>query len=164
MQVTLTALMPLLLAAWFVGEACTSSPARAAGEPGRAACSLLTKEVVMRFTPYDNRARDLVMLVPPTGDPVGRSGSECTYGGITLQVDPFPPAMLEKQRDQTWLSLNGVSDAAWFRDNGGRWGELYARSGNRVLTLQMNVPTGRTALSIQPNLVGLAKALLSDLK
>jgi hypothetical protein len=139
-------------------------PAGAAGPSPSPACALLTKELVVQFTPYEKKALDLVMLVPPSGDPVGRSGSECTYGGITLQVDPFPPATLEKQRDPRWQAVKDVAEVAYFRDNGGRWGELYVKVGSRVVTIQMDVPTGRTAMSIQPNLIGLAKALLSKLK
>jgi hypothetical protein len=141
-----------------------SPPATAAEESVNAACSLLTSELVKQFTPYEKKALDLVMLVPPSGSPVGRSGSECTYGGITLQLDPFPPGTLENQRNQEWQPVKDVGTAAFFRDNRGRWGELYARHGGRVLTIQMSVPDGRTATSIQPNLSGLAKALLSELK
>ncbi len=157
----IAALLPLLSVVsvgYFALGAALSPPAGAAGQPANTACSLLTKDLVVQFTPYDKKALDLVMLVPPSGDPAGSSGSECTYGGITLQIDPFSPATLEKQRDQRWQTVKDVGDVAYFRDNGGRWGELYAQAGSRVLTIQMDVPTGRTAMSIHANLVGLAKA------
>ena len=60
--------------------------------------------------------------------------------------------------------MPGVGDEAYFRDNRGEWGELYVRAGARVLTIQMDVPTGRTAAAIQPNTIALAKALLPKLK
>ena len=152
-------LLTLLSTGFFILGAAVSP---LAGAPD--ACSLITKELVAQFTPYDKNVLDLVMRVPPTADQVGRSGSACTYGGITLQVDPFPWATIEKQRRQNWQRVEGLGDGAYFRDNDGRWGELFAKAGSRVLTIQMSVPTGRTAMSIQPNLIGLAKALLSNLK
>jgi hypothetical protein len=42
--------------------------------------------------------------------------------------------------------------------------ELYVRSGTHVFTIQMDVPTGRTSVSIQPNVIALAKAILPKLK
>lgn len=159
MQNVTAPLLPLLSIATFVLGAAMSPLAGAAD-----ACSLLTKELVAQFTPYDKNVLDLVMRVSPTADQVGRSGSACTYGGITLQVDPFPWATIEKQRDQEWQLVKGLGDGAYFRDNGGRWGELYAKAGSRVLTIQMGVPTGRTVMAIQPNIFGLAKAVLSKMK
>ena len=153
-----------LLSIGLLAFGAASPRADAAEKSADAACLLLTKDLIVKFTPYDRKTLDLVMLVPPSGNPVGRSGSECTYGGITLQVDPFPAGTVEKQRDQNWQPVKDVGEVAYFRDNGGRWGELYAKAGGRVLTLQMDVPDGRTARSIQSNLTGLAKALLSMLK
>jgi hypothetical protein len=57
-----------------------------------------------------------------------------------------------------------VGAAAYFRDNRGEWGELYVRSDTHVLTIQMDVPTAKTAASIQSNTVALAKAILPKLK
>jgi len=111
---------------------------------------------------YERQALDLAMQVPPNGDALGAAGSECTY--VTLQVDPFAPGVIEKQVKKDWVPMSGVGDAAYFRDNGGRWAELYVRTGAHVMTIQMSVPTGRTAASIQPNVVALAKVLLPQLK
>ncbi|MCC7010222.1 MAG: hypothetical protein IT184_15550 [Acidobacteria bacterium] len=144
----------------------------AAGQAGRStapaaanrACSLLTSQLVTQVTAYDKKALDLVMRVPPNGSALGANGSECTYGGITLQVDPFTAAYFEKQRNKTWVPVPGVGEAAYFRDNRGEWAELYVRAGTHVMTIQMDVPMGRTAASIQPNVINLAKTLLPQLK
>ena len=143
-----------------------TAPQSAAGSPGSVvrACSLLTKELVTQISPYDNQALNAVLMVPPMEDELGPSGSACSYGGVTLQVDPFPPAVLERNVQKEWASMPNVADAAYFRDNGGRYAELMIRSGPRVLTIQMAVPTGRTAASIQSNTVALAKAVLTKLK
>jgi len=139
------------------------SPAAGAPRPAARACPLLTREVVTQVTPYDKAAFDLVMQVPPQEDSVG-SGSACTYGGITMQVDPFAPAVFEKQRTKEWVPIADVGDTAYFFDRRGQWAELYVRAGERVLTIQMAVPTGRTAASVQPNVVALARAILAKLK
>ncbi|HVG56376.1 MAG TPA: hypothetical protein VM846_18195 [Vicinamibacterales bacterium] len=139
--------------------------ARGAGTPARpSACALLTKELVTQVTPYDKQTLAGVLGVRPIEDPIGQSGSACSYGGITMQIDPFPFATLEKQRTPAWAAVPGVGDAAYFRDNRGEWGELYVRSDTHVLTIQMDVPTGKTAASIQSNTVALAKAILPKLK
>lgn len=128
------------------------------------ACSLLTRELVTQVTPLEKQALALTLSVPPMEDPVGASGSACSYGGVTMQVDPFTPAVFDKTRDSTWMAVPNLGDVAYFRDNRGRFAELYVRSGTRVLTIQMDVPTGRTSASIQPNTIALAKELLSKLR
>jgi hypothetical protein len=133
-------------------------------KPAVRACTLLTKEVVTQVTPYDKKALDLVMLVPPMEDSLGASGSACSYGGITMQVDPFAPAVFERAKKPTWAVVQGLGDTAYFADNGGRWAELYVAAEGRVLTIQMDIPMGKTAASIQPNVIALTKAILPKLK
>ena len=136
----------------------------AAGAARISACSLLTKELVTQVTPHDKQTLALVLLVPPMEDPVGQSGSGCSYGGITMNVDGIAPAAFEKQRAPDWVAVSGVGETAYFHDNKGRWAELYVREGSHVLTIQMDVPMGRTAASIQPNTISLAKAVMAKLK
>src|SRR5215470_1550086 len=66
------------------------------------ACSLLTRELVTQITPHDKQALNLMLTVPPIEDALGPSGSACSYGGITLQVDPFPTATLERNVHKDW--------------------------------------------------------------
>jgi hypothetical protein len=136
----------------------------ASAQPAVGACTLLTKDIVAKVTPYEKKQLALVLSIEPSEDALGKSGSACNYGGITMQIDPFSPAFLEKQRDKTWVAVAGVGDAAYYRDNRGEWGELYVRAGAHVLTIQMDVPTGRTAASIQSNTIALAKEILPKLK
>jgi hypothetical protein len=128
------------------------------------ACSLLTRDVVTRTSPYEKQALDLVLRIPPMEDVLGAAGSACSYGGVTLQIDPFTPATIEKQRDKTWMALPGIGETAFFRDNKGRWAELYVHDGAHVLTIQMDVPTGRSTESIKPNVLALAETVLPKLK
>ena len=155
----------LLVMGVFTPALMARQAARGAATAARpSACALLTKELVTQITPYDTQTLAGVLGVRPTEDPIGQSGSACSYGGITMQIDPFPFATIEKMRTPAWAAVPGVGDAAYFRDNRGEWGELYVRSGTRVLTIQMDVPTGKTAASIQSNTVALAKAILPKLK
>jgi len=137
--------------------------ASAAGQaPG--ACSLLTRELVLKVTPMD---KSLVDLVPPGEETLGTTGSACEYGGINLQVDPFGPARLDalfKERGTDWTSVPGVGEAAYLFDNHGEFAELYVRAGAHVLTIQMTVPRGRIVESIRPNVVALAQALERKLR
>ena len=106
---------------------------------------------------------NLLLAVPPMEDSIGSSGSGCDYGGIRIQIDPFPRAVFEKQRQPTWIVVPAVGDISYFRDNQGMWAELYMSAGPHVVTIQMDIPDGRTAASIQSNAVALAKAILSKL-
>ena len=132
-------------------------------KPTVRACALLTKEVVTQVTPYDKKTLDAVLTVPANEDSLGASGSACSYGGITMQVDPFAPAVFERQKKDTWIVVPGLGDTAYYVDNGGRWGQLYVTAAGRVLTIQMAIPMGKTAASIQPNVIALAKAILPKL-
>lgn len=139
-------------------------PARPASPSARAgACSLLTKELVTQVTPHQKKALSLILQIPPEEEPVGVSGSGCSYGGVYLQVDPFAAGRFEQLRDTTWVAVSGVGDSAYFRDNKGMWAELYVRAGQRMFTIQMDVPTGATPTSIQPNVVALGKAIVPKL-
>jgi hypothetical protein len=155
----------LLFMSSFAPHLATSQAARGgAGTQTIHACSLLTKELVTAHTPLSKESIDLAIQIPPIENAVGQSGSECSYGGVTLTIDAFTPESFEKARTPAWVAVAGVGDAAYFRDNGGRFGELYVRTTAHGLGIQMGVPTGRTTASIQPNAIALAKAILPKLK
>ncbi len=130
------------------------------------ACSLLTKELVRRVTPLEAKVLDLYFLQPPQEDTLGAGGSDCEYGGIAVQVDPkFSYDTFKKQPGWEHAEpVPGIGDEALFHDNIGEWAEMIARSGPHLLTIRMDVPKGKTAESIKPNVVALAKALLPKLQ
>ena len=144
--------------------ASSSQRGAAGGTSAIHACSLLTKDLLTEHTPLSKPSFDLVIQIPASEDAAGQSGSECTYGGVTLTIDAFTAEAFEKARTPAWMPISGVGDAAYFRDNGGRFAELYVRSSGHGLGIQMDVPTGRTSASIQPNAIALAKAILPKLK
>jgi len=134
----------------------------AAGDQG-GACALLTKDLLAAHTalPKENLAR--MLKIPPDEEKIAGGGTMCSYGDVIFQLDPFAPGNFDKLFSQ-WTAVPGVGDRAYFRDNRGMFAEIAAISGKRVITIQMDVPTGRTAASIQPNVVGLAKAIIGKLK
>jgi len=152
-------LVPLLLAVM---------PQGATGAPPIKACAVLTKEVLAQTTPLEKQGFDLVMRVPPDEDVFGTRGSACHYGTVTLQIDPFLPATVERARATSktpYTPVAGVGDSAYFHDNRGTYAELFVIfGGSRVLTIQMSVPMGKTAAALQPNVIALAKAVLPKLK
>ena len=118
-----------------------------------------------QVTPYERDALSLAFSVPPQADPVGPAGSACEYGGVHLQVDPFgSPEGVERDLLKGWVREPAVGDIAFFRDNRGEWAELYVRSRGRVVTVQMDIPNGKTAAAIKPNTIALAKAVLDKLR
>jgi hypothetical protein len=137
-------------------------PHAAADQGG--ACALLTKDLLVAHTaiPKENLAR--MLKIPPEEEKIaGSGGTMCSYGDVIFQLDPFAAGNFDKLFSQ-WTAVSGVGDRAYFRDNRGMFAEIAAISGKRVITIQMDVPTGGTPASIQPNVVGLAKAILGKLK
>jgi hypothetical protein len=129
------------------------------------ACSILTKELAAKFSPYaGTRVMD---LMPPEEEALGRSGSSCTYAGITFQVNPFTPERLDalsKQYAATWSLVPEVGDRAYFFDNKNEYAELYVKSGSRTFTIQMDVPDRSTTEFIKPKVLELARAIATRLK
>lgn len=156
--------MSLLIVACLTGfaaaEQSTAKPAP--GKPAIRACSLLTPDLVAKYDTFNPKVRD---LFKPEEGAIGTHGSSCDHGGILLQIDPFVRhADLRKSPGKDWQPVAGLGDAAFFKDNGGRWGELIVWTGSHHFTLQISVPDGGTAASVKPNATGLATALIAKLK
>lgn len=132
-----------------------------AGKPAIKACSLLSRDLVMKVSGAVNKA---VFDLPPEEEQVG-NGSACDYADIRLQVDPFPWSVLEAsaKKDKTWVPLSGIGDGAYFQ--GGRtFAGLMGHVGGRTFTIQMGVPFQSTAEKIKPNVITLANAIIPKLK
>jgi hypothetical protein len=133
-----------------------------AGNTANGACSVLTRELVTAHSPASKESLNLIMKIPPQEEKSG-GGSSCQNGDVMLQIDPFPVANFDRLFGK-WTPVPGVGDKAYFRDNKGEWAELAVVAGARMITIQMDVPTGKTAAGIQSNTVSLAKAVLGKLK
>jgi hypothetical protein len=166
--------MRLLFSALFVSSCVMPSAAafqaRGAADATKStihACSLLTKELVRKVTPYEGKALEIVLMAnsEPEEDTLGAGGSDCTYGGVAVQIDPrFTFEAFKKEMGEHAERVDGVGDEALFRDNIGEWGDMVVRSGPHLLTIRMDIPKGKSAASIKPNVVALAKELLPKLK
>jgi hypothetical protein len=144
----------------------TVSPlaAQAAKATPPGACTLLTKELVRQVTPETSKAElDRLLSTPPEEHRLGPDQSLCDYAGLTVHLNPFHPESFEAnlRKDKAWVPVSGLGNVAWFHDVMGAMGELYVRSGKRTLGVVITIPQGRTAESIKPNAVALAKAVLS---
>ena len=136
-----------------------AGPALAAPAPG--ACALLSKDEVKKFSsnPFFDR-------FPPEEEKAG-NGSSCNYAGVMIQVDPFAFATvdnLRRQPEQVFEAAPGIGDAAYMHDNRGNYAELYARVGQRVFTIQMDIGPQETYQSVKPRLTGLANLLAAKLR
>lgn len=127
------------------------------------ACSILTSDLVLAHSPASKQSKDLMLKIPPQEDTIGKTGSACQHGDVMLQINPFPMENFEAMFSR-WTPVPGVGDKAFFRDNQGRWAELALVSGGKMITVQMDVPTGKKAADIQSNTIALAKAVLAKLK
>lgn len=140
----------------------TGTAGQTGGKPAIKACSLLTKELAMKFS---GAAQKAVFDLPPDEQPVGKSGSACDYADIRLQIDPFPWSTLEAsaKKNKTSMPVSGVGDAAYFQGDR-NYASLMAVSGGHTLTIQMGVPFQSTAEKVRPNVIGLAQAIIPKLK
>ena len=132
------------------------------------ACALLPAPEVKRIAGLDSQLFD---MFPPEEEALAGGGSSCAYAGVLIQLNPFDPATLERLRTEQgaeWESVAGLGDAAYFyrnhRSQLDRYGELYASSGENVLTIQMDVnPPATSADDVRPAVVALAQALIDQL-
>jgi len=131
--------------------------------PTQGACSVLTKNEVKPFS----GGSPVFDQLPPQEEPSGR-GSSCSYAGIVIQIDPFPFSTVDAQRNRPgakFEAVPGVGDAAFARENSGSDdAEIFFRVGQRVATIQLNIPNGATYDSVKSRLVGLAKVLAAKLR
>lgn len=155
----------LLFAALIVSVAAAPSvSAQARGGASRIrACSLLTRDLVVKVSPPQNvRGLD---LIPPMEEDIGTQGSYCEYGDISLQIDPFARAQqMRTTMGKEWTAVTGVGDTAFFRNNKDMWGELIVWTGSHHFTIQMGIPMGSTAAAIRPNTIALANAIIPKLR
>ena len=164
--------MRLLLAVVVAISFCTPSMyafhaqgSAATGKSTVHACALLTNDLVRKVTPYEGKSLDAVLMGAPEEDTLGAGGSDCSYGGIAIQIDPrFTFDTFKKQKGWESAEHVAVGDEALFHDNIGEWAELVVRSGSHVLTVRMDIPRGKNAASIKPNVIALAKSILPALK
>jgi hypothetical protein len=131
-----------------------------AGSPQRVAvCKLLPTAEVKKHLPW----RPLLDQFPPEEEAIGTWGSSCNYPSVMIQVLPSSSRMIEEARKKGGLEpVSGIGEEAYFHNNLNRYAELYAKSGQYLLTLQSNWDGKDDA--VKSGTVSLAKALLAKLR
>ena len=133
------------------------------------ACAVLAKAEVKKLAGAGDQFFDMVQ---PEEETLPGGGSGCAYSGIHIQIDPFTPARLDelrKQQGASWVAIPNVGDAAFFYDSkpggGLHFGELYARAGQHVVTVQLSVrPATNSVETVRPAAVALAQAIVAKLR
>ena len=150
-----------------VGVVCACAPSLLAQNPSAAqaqrisACSLLPKEEVKKHLPWLSMLDQMKI----EEEPIGASGSSCNYPSVHVQVLSFSPSFLETARKKGGLeTVAGVGDEAYFHNNSNRYAELYVKVGQRMLTLQADVPNDGKIESVKPGVLSLAKAYVAKLR
>ena len=130
----------------------------AAGKPGVRACSILTKDLVAPFA----ENKKILDLIPPEEEEMP-GGAACEWGIVRLQL--YPGARQNRTPPAKDLQpLPGVGEVAYFRSNRNQYAELAVWTATHYFTLQVSVPTGKTAEGIKPDTVALAKAIIAKLR
>jgi hypothetical protein len=140
-----------------------------AAKPSIRACALLPASEVKKLAALPDPL-NLYEAMPPEEEPIGK-GSSCNYPNLHVQIDPFDWATIDSMRVKNGAQFEAVpevGDAAFLRANKAarsvEFAELYARVGSHVLTIQMDVPDGKSTASVRPGLVALAKAYAAKLR
>jgi hypothetical protein len=108
---------------------------------------LLTRDLITKATPSK-----ITVNAQPSETPVGVRGSNCDYGGVILQVDPFAGA--EKMRSspqKDWVALNGVGETAYFHTAYNAFAEVIVWSGTHHFGIYMDVPLVARQSSSNPS-------------
>ncbi len=131
------------------------------GQPARvAACKLLSKEEVKKILPW----QAMFDQMPVEEEPIGATGSSCSYPSATIQVLAYTPRFFEQARKLGKLEpVSGVGDEAFFFADPRGYADLYVKAGNRIVTVQANPGPKETVQSLKPAVITLAKALIAKL-
>lgn len=132
----------------------------AAGTPARiAVCPLVTKAEVKKHLPWN----PVMDQFPLEEEPIGASGSSCNYPTVLVQVLPYTQSMVDAMHKQGKLeAISGIGDEAYFHNNKNMFAELYAKVGNRLLTLQSS-SSGKVE-AVKPGVLSLAKVFVAKLR
>jgi hypothetical protein len=146
----------------------TQTGRAASATPAIRACAVLPAAEVKRLVGLPDPL-NLYTKMPPEEEPVGR-GSSCNYPDVHVQIDPFTWSTIESVRTRTpaeYEAIPGIGEAAYLhanRKSSLEFAELYARIGPHVLTIQLDVPDGKTTAAVKPNVIALAQAYAAKLR
>lgn len=126
------------------------------------ACSLVTVADVKKLAPWPPH---LDQFAKAEEEPLGTYGSSCNYPTVFVQVMAFNQGTIDAAKKAgAQEAVAGVGDEAYVRNNRDRYAELITRVGPHLLTLQLNVGTGKTFEAEKPKLIELSKLFVSRLR
>jgi hypothetical protein len=126
------------------------------------ACSLATVAEVKKIAPWPPH---MDQFVKAEEEPLGTHGSSCNYSTVFVQVMAFNQGTIDAAKKAgAQEAVAGVGDEAYVRNNRNRYAELITRVGPHLLTLQLNVGTGKTFEDEKPKLIELSKLFVSKLR
>jgi hypothetical protein len=147
-----------------------ASPAGLAGQAS-GACSLLSQEEIRGL--LGARTPRFFDMVPANQENLPAGGSECFYAGINTQLDAIPVARFQSTMEvfasrTTYERVGEVGDEAYFYEqDAGRSTHVvgvYARVGQRVLVVSMDVTEGVDRATLRPDVLALARAAAAKLR
>jgi hypothetical protein len=126
------------------------------------ACSLVTAAEVKKIAPWPSH---LDQFAKPEEEPLGTRGSSCNYPTVFVQVMAFNQGTIDAaKKSGAQEAVAGVGDEAYVRNNRNRYAELITRAGPHLLTLQLNIGTGKKFEDEKPTLIELAKLFVTRLR
>jgi hypothetical protein len=127
-------------------------------------CSLLTRELIEKV--LGGSVNPILLKGRPTEQGIGKSGSSCAYGGVTLQLDFLAPPEFEDMHRKVGkdrVAVPGVGDAAYFRNNQNLFGEVLGRTGSRTFSVLMGIKNASIDV-VKSNVIALAKEIVPRLR
>lgn len=148
------------MALWLVIAGGTAHASQGGYQPVKV-CSLVSLAEMKKLAPWpasvDSYAKAEEMSLP------GRS--LCVYPTAQAQVEAYRPQIIESARKAGKLdSVPGIGDEAYLRNNRNLFVVVYARVGPHLLTVEMEIPPGKTFESARPTAIEIAKAFASKLR
>ena len=103
--------------------------------------------------------------MPVEEEPIGATGSSCNCPSATIQVLTYTPRFFDEARKLGKLEpLTGIGDEAYFFADPRGYADLYAKVGNRIVTVQVTPGPGQTLEALKPGATALTKALIAKLR
>lgn len=163
-----------------VGSTAAAFQAQSGGSTADQACALLTRDLVMKVsTAAGRKLLDDSEPIAGTEDmSVAKGASACDYGPVLLVLDPIArPGEIRTQmrarggpRDRSGAFIyrdhepvSEVGDEAFFSFNSS-WAFLHVWTGSRHFSVQMHAGLGDDGKDLKPNVIALAKAIVSQLR
>jgi hypothetical protein len=137
------------------------------------ACSLFTQEEIKKL--YGGKWQPFwdQISIRPEESALSGGGSECHMMGLDIQLDAVPVSQFEPNRQayaarSKFERITGVGDEAWFYEQGAGTSVhiigVYARSGQHIYVLSLDVPESETVASLRPIVVAAGQAAAAKLR